>query len=424
MDNYKRGFTLSKSGLMYSVKKIIEQYPEHVRHKLPFKNNMPGRKWFASFKTRHPKIVEKLSEHKYLTKVNITDAKVRTWYAKVKSLIEEESAADVIDCPDRIYYIDEMCMFVNNKGELSFTDKRKAIYNVSHNYVDNVTISFAANATGNFAPPAAVYKLKTVPSENLKYIPSHWSVGFTKSGWNNCETFYEYMTETFYPFLIKSSTQFPVIVFLDGNFSSMSLPLSSFCEEHGIILLCTLPKSIHYLQPLHGFFSLIRTVWKNELNEWLSERKEEDDSTDCQIPPLIDSILEKKIFESTVVDGFRLCRLFPFEIKPEDSDDPLLPSEIENTDSEKTCDCNLSVIEYVESKIPPEILSKFHACKMKGVPWTGYVGYSALYDLWTEVIAENGLSDVKAENCESQLILLEPEALEQFVVEEEIEESQ
>lgn len=427
LDNYKRGFPLSKNGLMYSVKKIIETYPEHVRHKLPFKNNMPGRKWFASFKCRHPKIVEKLGEHKYLAKMTITDAKVRAWFSKAKALIEEEGATDALSNPKRVFYMDEMCLYVSSRGDLLFTDKRKAIYNISHNYIDNVTILFAANATGNFVPPAAVYKINDESHQSRNTVPPHWGVARTKTGWMNCESFYEYITNVFYPYLQKSNVEFPVIVFLDSNFTCTSLPLSIFCEEHGIILLSTLPKIVHFLQPLHGFFTLIRTVWKNELNEWLNERNEENESTECQIPPLVDCILEKKIFESTVVDGFRLSKLYPFEMKPDEGkEEPLLPPPSTNTDTGRQCDCNFSVIEYIESKIPPEVLNKFHACKIKDTPWQGYVGYSALYDLWTEVIAEKGFSEVKKEDpLAIREILLETNdnALDHFVLEEEIEES-
>lgn len=61
------------------------------------------------------------------------------------------------------------------------------------------------------------------------------------------ETFFEYKTNIFLPFLNEANIQRPVI----GLKSHLSLHLSIFCREHGLKLTYYIPiPYIHILQPL------------------------------------------------------------------------------------------------------------------------------------------------------------------------------
>lgn len=44
---------------------------------------------------------------------------------------------------------------------------------------------------------------------------------------------------------------------------------------------------------------------------------------------------------------------------------------------------------YIEDKIPTEILAKFRYCKENNIPWTGFLGYSALYKFWIRIVTDN-----------------------------------
>lgn len=64
------------------------------------------------------------------------------------------------------------------------------------------------------------------------------------------EICFEYIANIFIPHLNETNISRPVIVFLDGYHSHLSLQLSKFCRENGLILVALCPNSTHILQPL------------------------------------------------------------------------------------------------------------------------------------------------------------------------------
>jgi len=65
-----------------------------------------------------------------------------------------------------------------------------------------------------------------------------------------CDGFLQFLKHIFDPWLDKNGIKRPVILFLGGHISHISLPTSEFCQLHGIILICFLPAATHVLQLL------------------------------------------------------------------------------------------------------------------------------------------------------------------------------
>lgn len=61
------------------------------------------------------------------------------------------------------------------------------------------------------------------------------------------EAFYEFMADIFHPWLIKENITLPVIMFVDGHKSHLSMQLSQFCEKNGIVLVALFPNATHLL---------------------------------------------------------------------------------------------------------------------------------------------------------------------------------
>lgn len=83
-----------------------------------------------------------------------------------------------------------------------------------------------------------------------KSMPEHWAMAISDKGWITGETFFEYLANVFHPWLITTKVQLPVILFLDGYVSHLTLHLSMFCRENGIHIVAFYPNSTHIQQPL------------------------------------------------------------------------------------------------------------------------------------------------------------------------------
>lgn len=94
------------------------------------------------------------------------------------------------------------------------------------------------SAEGIQAPPMALYTYKErVPKkvvENFPQYPNDWGIGISENGWMTSEIFYKYITNVFHPWLLKQQIQFPVIIYMDGHSSHLSIPLVKFCRERNI----------------------------------------------------------------------------------------------------------------------------------------------------------------------------------------------
>lgn len=123
------------------------------------------------------------------------------------------------------------------------------------------------SAEAEIAPPMVLFPYKRLTS-NAPY-----QLGSNESGWMNMETFFEYITHVFYPWLLKNNIQLPVVLFLDGHTSHISLPLSMFCKEKGIILVALLPNSTHILQPLDvAVFRPVKRTWRSVVHDFLIKK--------------------------------------------------------------------------------------------------------------------------------------------------------
>ncbi|GBN09300.1 hypothetical protein AVEN_89322-1, partial [Araneus ventricosus] len=108
-----------------------------------------------------------------------------------------------------------------------------------------------------------------IPQRVAEAMPPNWAIGKSENGWMTQETFYEYITNIFDTYLRKEGIQTPVILFMDGHSSHLSLHLSTFCMAHGIELVALLPNATHLLQPMDvAVFHDLKTSWRLVDNEF------------------------------------------------------------------------------------------------------------------------------------------------------------
>lgn len=114
-----------------------------------------------------------------------------------------------------------------------------------------------------------MFSYKRLPAVIIEKVPSSWSVGRSDNGWMTGESFYEYMTNAFYPWCLQNEIQFPIIMYLDGHSSHATMALSDFCIAHGIELISLYPNSTHITQPMDvALFRPLKDAWKKAVCNW------------------------------------------------------------------------------------------------------------------------------------------------------------
>ncbi|TGZ46503.1 Uncharacterized protein DBV15_10347 [Temnothorax longispinosus] len=88
------------------------------------------------------------------------------------------------------------------------------------------------------------------------------------------ETFYEYIANVFYPWLLKENIHFPIVLYLDKHSSHVTIPLVSFCREKKIELISLYPNATHIIQPLDvALFHPFKDLWRKTVPKWKLENE-------------------------------------------------------------------------------------------------------------------------------------------------------
>jgi hypothetical protein len=235
-----------------------------------------------------------------------------------------------------------------------------------------------ANAAGEVGLPMAVWPYMRIPSHVADAQPPGWVYEKSPSGWMRTDIFTKFITEKFYPYLVERGIEFPVVVFVDGHTSHLSMPLSQFCDEHEIILICLPPNTTHILQVLDVvFFFPMKKKWKNLLATYRLSHEEELKKD--KVPEALQEIFDTEDFRETLKNGFRVCGLYPF------SPDAVNYSKLITSSRESECKSPEKdigklkvVLDCIESRIPDNILVQFRSLP----PIYENVEYRKLYELW------------------------------------------
>jgi len=165
------------------------------------------------------------------------------------------------------------------------------------------------SAKGGVPPPMVLYPYKRIPTSILAMFPEDWVIGRSDSGWMVSSTFYEYISNGFFPWLIKNNIQFPVILFLDGHKSHLSLELAEFCAANKIILYCLPPNSTHIMQPCDvAIFKPLKASWKSVVGK---NKRSGNPITKTNFVNYFKEAFNS-VQTSSITNGFRKCRLYPF----------------------------------------------------------------------------------------------------------------
>ena len=127
--------------------------------------------------------------------------------------------------PSRLINFDETAFFLNQKGTKVLAGKGdKTIYQrVNSDDKKCLTVLITGNANGSVVTPLMVYKYGSLLPKTTLNFPSSWALGKSDSGWMWAELFLEFLANFFHPWLKGNNITLPVILFVDGLVSHLSL---------------------------------------------------------------------------------------------------------------------------------------------------------------------------------------------------------
>ena len=231
----KMGFPITKEHLLDSVSHLCKQ----MNRENPFDGGRPGRHWYEAFLKRNPEITKRVSQSLTKNRSEINENAIRNWFKYVQKYLDDHDLNEMLIDPNRFYNCDETAFCLSSKEKCVLVKKgTTAVYNrTANDEKECLTVLIVVNANGELPPPMVLLPYKRIPQAVLQTMPNKWGFRRSESGWMTCETFFEYVTNVFYPYLIGKNSKFHVIPFANGHSSHISLHLNEFCKEKQIILV-------------------------------------------------------------------------------------------------------------------------------------------------------------------------------------------
>ncbi|CAD6216234.1 GSCOCG00011304001-RA-CDS [Cotesia congregata] len=270
------------------------------------------------------------------------------------------------------------------KSQKVFVKKgEKSVYNIIQND-DNecLTTLFVASASGQLAPPLVIFSYKRVPNSIRENMPEGWAAGKSDNGWMNGENFYEYIANIFYPWLVENKVKFPVILYIDGHSSHLTMAVSDFCREKQIVLIALHPNATHILQPLDvAFFHPLKVAWRKVVTDWRMNNNG-NKITKENFTTLLKSAVDTLDIRSIMKNAFKTTGLHPF------SADAINYNKLRNKTKGNEEQDNASpqsedhhALTAMEKYIDPVTLRKFEEVD-DDEEWDGDLKDSSLFMVW------------------------------------------
>ncbi|XP_039314369.1 tigger transposable element-derived protein 1-like [Solenopsis invicta] len=376
----KRGFPVRKTQLLYNVAYLIKQ----LNRQAPFTNEKPGRHWYEAFLRRHPEISVRVAQNLPKNRASVTEDILRGWFKEIEQHLIEKQLLDIDGA--RVFNCDESAFYLCPKGERVLVKKGdKAVYNFTQNdEKECLTVLFTTNAMGALVSPMIVFPYERIPYSISQSIPLDWSIGKSENGWMTAETFYEYISNIFEPWLTAHNIERPVILYVDGHSSHMTLPVAQFCMDHQIELIALFPNATHLIQPLDvALFRTLKSSWRNCVNDWRVQNQRNLRRED--FGPLLKIAIEGVELPRVMSNGFRKCGLSPFsadalqynELFRKKKDDATVTSKLEQNAENHLL--------FFESNIDENLLGTFRRAGETGM-YNGTIENLGLFFFWQKIL--------------------------------------
>ncbi|XP_076645771.1 uncharacterized protein LOC143355123 [Halictus rubicundus] len=377
----RRGHAVTKMQLLNSVRIIVKE----TGLQAPFGANGPGKSWYSCFVKRHKDVCTQMTENMSQSKAAVSEVALKKWYSTVGAHLEVKGLIDIDST--RIFNTDETALQLNPTSDKVWTRRgSNNVYSiVNSNEKEALTILVTGNAAGQLAPPLIMFSYKRIPKKMYEKCPSGWSYGTSDSGWMQGENFYEYITNVFHPWLIKTDITLPVILYVDGHASYLTQPLAKFCYENQIELIALHPNSTQIIQPIdQSMFHPLKVAWKKHVSEYCQRNN-------CLSVLKIDAAQElEQVFNNLdlkriLSNGFEACGLKPFSSNAINYSVFQSNEQLNDQSSVQTSYPDYFVaLKCIEESINPTTLTAFRAASDEN-EWTGRTEDTSLFHIWNNM---------------------------------------
>lgn len=103
ISNHEKGFPRRKQDVQAAVKEFLDKSPRPN----PFKNNMPGDKWYAAFLKRNPVLAVRTPEPVTDASSKVSENDIRKWFEQIQEYMNKKNYAEIVDHPERVFNGDE-----------------------------------------------------------------------------------------------------------------------------------------------------------------------------------------------------------------------------------------------------------------------------------------------------------------------------
>lgn len=200
---------------------------------------------------------------------------------------------------------------------------------------------------------------------------------------------------------MKNNIEFPVLLFVDGHVSHLTLPLAQFCKANQIELIALYPNATHILQPLDvAVFHPLKTQWKKVVDQWRMDHNAQKLKRE-NFAPVLKQVLDlMPQLPTIIVNGFKSCGLSPFS--PEAVDFNVLNKKKKNKEkSTEHVEQEVSAVnteqrdakthlKYIEQRLSADILQDFQLALSSGSMKVSNSNNEGLFHYWLDTKHRSG----------------------------------
>lgn len=313
LENYIVQMDESCYGLtIIDIQRVVYQFA--IRNNIPNSFNkesgLAGRDYVEGFLKRHPKLSLRKPEAILINRMNgINKESVENYFDLLEKIVDEHKLQS-----NQIYNCDESGLTNVHKPVKVITTKGKRTISsaTSGERGTTTTVLCALSASGQYVPPAMIFKRRRMKPELIDRAPPG-TIGFcSKSGWIEMDIFNEYIKH--FVKHVKCSREFPVLLVLDRRSThTKNIDVIDFARDNGLLMLTIPPHSSHKLQPLdRGLFKSLKAAYNSACGKWMRSNPERV-ITPFQIGELFCEAYAKAATLENSMGGFRSCGVWPVD---------------------------------------------------------------------------------------------------------------
>ncbi|XP_070574338.1 uncharacterized protein [Ptychodera flava] len=297
----ERGFTVTKTQLRYTVKKILDKDGRQnpLKHKSP--PNLPGDKWYRHFLERNPKARLAISKKVDVKETKNCESAESIWFTNFKTFLSHHS---LLDKPTNIW----------NYGELSFsvqTKTGKVLGTTNRTVTDpQITVEACINAAGLAIPPYFLFPKKVGrQSRNpLEGSVPGSSCYFTEKGLMDSTAFHAWFSTHFIP---NIPSKRPSVLLHNSSESHLDYETFKLAEENQILLFRLLPNTSNFLQPCDvALLSPMKISWSKVVSDYVDDNPSQEVNIET-FTKVFRVAWGMSVTYKNVVDGFSRSGIYP-----------------------------------------------------------------------------------------------------------------